>query len=174
MAKKTTKQTKIKKVSNKQKIGIGVGLTAAAVAAAGAYFLYGSPKSAQNRKKVKSWMLKAKAEVLEALEDAQEMTEAEFQSLVEAATGAYTTAKTASSREIGDFKKEMMDHWKKIERTAPARKVKTAAEKAVRRVSKKVAKKVVRKKTAQRASRAKKKSAKKIAKKTTKKQAKKK
>ena len=51
-------------VTNNQKIAAGVGLTAAAVAAAGAYFLYGSKDADKNRKTVKSWGLKAKAEVL--------------------------------------------------------------------------------------------------------------
>ena len=53
-----------------EKVGLGIGLTAAAVAAAGAYFLYGSKDANKNRKTVKSWMLKAKAEVLEQLEKA--------------------------------------------------------------------------------------------------------
>ena len=48
MAKKKTD------ISNAQKLGIGVGLTTAAVAAVGAYFLYGSKDAPQNRKKVKS------------------------------------------------------------------------------------------------------------------------
>ena len=38
------------------------------MAAAGTYFLYGSKDAKKNRKAVKSWALKAKAEVLEALE----------------------------------------------------------------------------------------------------------
>ncbi|KKW48138.1 MAG: hypothetical protein UY99_C0011G0001, partial [Parcubacteria group bacterium GW2011_GWA1_59_11] len=42
-------------LSRKQAIGIGAGLAAAAVAAAGAYFLYGK-RGAQNRKKVRGWM----------------------------------------------------------------------------------------------------------------------
>ena len=58
-------------------VGIGIGLSTAAVAAASAYFLYGSKSAAKNRKTVKSWALKAKAEVLEKLEDAQEMTQEE-------------------------------------------------------------------------------------------------
>ena len=62
-------------ISNAQKLGIGVGLTAAAVAAAGAYFLYGSKGAAKNRKVVKSWAIKAKGEVLEAIEKAEDSTQ---------------------------------------------------------------------------------------------------
>ena len=71
-------QKKKKELSSTEKIGIGVGLTAAAVAAAGAYFLHGSKNAAKNKKTVKSWMLKAKAEVLEKLEDAKEMSQEEY------------------------------------------------------------------------------------------------
>jgi flagellar basal body-associated protein FliL len=68
MKHKTMAQKKVmKKMSTNTKVGIGLGLTAAAVTAAGAYFLYGSKQAPQNRKKVKGWVLKAKGEVLEAL-----------------------------------------------------------------------------------------------------------
>lgn len=163
MAKKKSSSSK---KDSSSKISVGVGLTAAAVAAAGTYFLYGSPKASQNRKKVKSWALKAKAEVLEALEDAQDMTEEEYRNLVEAVTGAYASLKSASKTEINDFKKEMMDHWKKIEKTAPAKKISRAATKKAKKVVRTVKKKASTKKAAKKAA---KKSAKKAAKKASKK-----
>jgi hypothetical protein len=101
-------------LANAQKLGIGVGLTAAAVAAAGAYFLYGSKDAAKNRKKVKSWTLKAKAEVLEALENAKEITEAEFQALVTGVTETYSKVHKLSKAEAKDFKNEMMGSWKDL------------------------------------------------------------
>ena len=58
--------------------GIGIGITAAAAAAAGAYFLYGSKNAKKNRQKVKSWGLRAKAEALEAIEKAENMTKEEY------------------------------------------------------------------------------------------------
>jgi hypothetical protein len=56
MAKKSTKKTskKADSWSTQQKVGLAVGLTATAVAAAGAYFLYGSEDAKKNRTKVKS------------------------------------------------------------------------------------------------------------------------
>ena len=112
--KKTAKKTAKKSLSTNQKVGIGVGLTTAAVAAAGAYFLYGSKEAPKNRRKVKSWMFKAKAEVLEGLEKAQEMTEEEFKDLVETVGKTYAKVKDASKADITDFKKEMMENWPKI------------------------------------------------------------
>ncbi len=120
-------------LSDAQKVSIGVGLTAAAVAAAGTFFLYGSKAAAKNRKAVKSWALKAKAEVLEKLEDAKEMTREEYEELVGTVASAYTTAKTASKKDIVEFSKEMKDHWKSIEKAAAPMK------KAVKKTAKKVA-----------------------------------
>lgn len=141
---------KEKELTSSQKISLGVGLTAAAVAAAGTYFLYGSKNAGKNRKAVKSWTLKAKAEVLEKLEDAKEMTQEEYLELINSVAGAYAGLKTASKVDINTFKSEMKEHWKQIEKAA-GKKAKTAkktARKAVNKTAKKVAKKTAPKKTA--------------------------
>jgi gas vesicle protein len=131
-------------------VGVGIGLGAAAVAAAGAYFLYGSKSAAKNRKAVKSWALMAKGEVLEKLEEAQEMTQKEYDDLVKSVSGAYSTAKNASKKDILEFSKEMKDHWKAIEKAAaPLKKTATKtvvkAAKTVEKVAAKVAKPVAKK-----------------------------
>ena len=135
--KKTTK----KEMSTEQKIGVGVGLTAAAVAAAGAYFLYGSEKADKNRKAVKSWALKAKADVLEKLEDAKEMSKDEYEELIAAVAGTYAGVKTASKKDLKEFSAEMMDHWQKIEKAASknGKKVKKAVTKVKKVATKKAA-----------------------------------
>jgi len=127
MAKKVEKKTGM---TTAEKVSVGVGLTAAAVAAAGTYFLYGSKSAAKNRKAVKSWVLKAKAEVLEKLEDAKEMSREEYEALIGSVAGAYAGVKNASKGELKAFKDEMVDHWKAIERTAKPKK-KVVAKKAV-------------------------------------------
>lgn len=139
MAQKKTKNV----LTDAQKVGIGFGLTAAAVTAAGAYFLYGSKQAPQNRKKVKGWVLKAKGDVLEALENAKAITEEEYKALVETASGAYGTVKNATAGEVKDFKKEMTTHWQKLQASKAMKKVMGSAP-AVQKVAKKaVAKKVV-------------------------------
>lgn len=135
-----TQKKQGKKLTSVEKIEIGVGLTAAAVAAAGAYFLYGSKNAAKNRKKVKSWALKAKAEVLEKLEDAKEMTEEEYKELVTAVAGAYSGVKSATQGDIKEFKKEMMDHWQAIEKFAKPKQ--KAAKKELKKATKKAKKTV--------------------------------
>lgn len=129
-------------LSDTQKIGIGVGLTAAAVAAAGTYFLYGSKSASKNRKVVKSWALKAKAEVLEKLETAKEMSKEEYEQLIDTVGGVYAQVKEASKVDISGFKKEMKEYWNKIEKTAAPKKkaVKKTVSKAAPVVKKTVAK----------------------------------
>ncbi len=128
-------------LTDNQKISIGVGLTAAAVAAAGTFFLYGSKGASKNRKAVKSWMLKAKAEVLEKLETAKEMSADEYMQLIDTVGGTYAQIKDASKVDIASFKTEMKDHWNKIAKTAAPKKkaVKKAVAKVVKEVTKKVA-----------------------------------
>jgi len=145
-------------VTNNQKIAAGVGLTAAAVAAAGAYFLYGSKDADKNRKTVKSWGLKAKAEVLERMEDAKKMTREEYEDMVHAVAETYAGVKGATKKDLGEFAAEMKEHWDVIEDLASNKK--KDVNKAVKKVTKSA------QKTAKKAP---KKAAKKVAKKTTKK-----
>lgn len=130
-------------LSGGEKVGIGVALTAAAVAAAGSYFLYASPNAAKNRKKVKGWTLKAKGEVLEALEKAGKMTAEEYQTLLDGVVAGYSQMKSASKADVNDFKKEMMANWQKIAKQAMGAKktVKKTAKKATASAKKSVTKK---------------------------------
>lgn len=169
------KKKKKIEVTNAQKLGIGVGLTTAAVAAAGAYFLYGSKEAPENRKKVKSGILRAKAEVLETLENAQEITEEEFHDLVNSVVDTYSSVKSLSKKDLSEFKKEMTENWQELV-VSGAAKVMTAeqiAKKVAKRkekpTPKKTAKKVLKKVVKKAPKKTVKKPAKKAAKKTAKK-----
>ena len=156
-------------MSTGSKVGIGVGLTAAAVAAAGAYFLYGSKESKDNRKKVKSWMLKAKAEVLETIEDAEQMTQGEYDKLVDSVSSAYGRLKTASKADVATFKREMKEHWGGIEQAGKVVSSMAASMAATKKpAKKKPAKKAAKKSTKKTPKKTTKKTAKKATKKTAK------
>jgi hypothetical protein len=146
-------------ISNAQKLGIGVGLTTAAVAAVGAYFLYGSKDASKNRKKVRSWALKAKGEVLEALEKAEKITEGEFKELVEGVVAVYAKGQKLSKKELSEFKKEMTENWQDLVKSgvakvfqadakAPAKKAPTQKAPAKKAATKTSAKKAPAKKAA--------------------------
>jgi hypothetical protein len=102
------------KMSQEAKVAVGAGLAALAIAgAAGAYFLYGKD-GAKNRKQVKSWALKAKAEVLEKLEKARVLSEENYHMIVDAAMAKYAKAKNVAPAEVADLSRELKSHWKRI------------------------------------------------------------
>ncbi len=168
MAKKTIKKVV---VSDAHKLGIGVGLTTAAVAAAGAYFLYGAKDAPDNRKKVKSGILRAKAEVLETLENAREITEDEFHDLVDGVAATYSKVQSLSKNDLKEFKTDMADNWQDLVASGAAKvmTIEQIAKKVAKRGGAKPAKKAVAKKAAPKKAAAKKAPAKKPAKKVAKK-----
>jgi len=100
------------------KAGIGATLTAAAVAAAGAYFLYGSKNAKANRKKVATWVEDAKKEVIKGLQKAKTMSEEEYKELVEKVSAAHSSLSKISKSELAAFKKDMQQGWKVIAKNA--------------------------------------------------------
>jgi len=103
-------------MARKKKSGNGLGVLAAAAAlVAGGYFLYGKD-GAKNRKKVKSWMLKAKAEILERLEKATdgEISKEDYEEMVDKAIARYAKVKDVGAKEAAALAKELKAHWKKI------------------------------------------------------------
>jgi len=129
-------------------LGVAVGLGAAA-AAVGAYFMYGSKKAAKNRKAVKSWMFKAKAEVLEALENTEEMSKREYERLIDEVGKSYGSLKDATRNDMAGFKKEMKEHWLEIAKTATPKK--TPAKKIAKKIAKKTTKAPAKKPSAKKA-----------------------
>ncbi len=140
MAKKAVKNAKAG-------VGVGVGVGAALLSAAGAYFLYGAKNADKHRKMVKSWTLKAKADVLEGLEKAKDMTKEDYDQLIDKTVKSYGKLKGASAEEIAGFAKEMKAHWKSIEKKGEKHVVKpaVAAGETAQKVATKVAKKVTKK-----------------------------
>lgn len=93
---------------------IGAFVAGAAVAtAAGAYFLYG-PKGAENRKKIESWSLKAKADVLARLEKLKEVSEEKYHEIVDTVTTKYAKMKDVGEEKAEKLNKELKGHWRRI------------------------------------------------------------
>jgi hypothetical protein len=102
----------------KKKSGSGHGLAATLIGAAAAgYYLYG-PKGAENRKKVKAWTLKAKAEVLEKFEKCKEVTDESYIDAVDKVTARYAKMKTVGESEADKLNRELKRHWKAIKKSA--------------------------------------------------------
>lgn len=112
MAKKTPNN---KKKTDKKGLEIAVaGILSAGVA--GYYFLYGSKQAKQNRKNVKSWALRAKADVLEQLEKTEVISEKTFHDIIGKISKKYGEMKNVDPKELEKLGRELKGHWKNIER----------------------------------------------------------
>lgn len=101
-----------------------VGL--AIVAAAGAYFLYGTKAGAAQRKKIRGWTLKAKGEVLERLEQLREINETAYQDIVDKVTSRYQTMKNIDSQELQAFVQDLKSSWQHIQKSVKGKSSKPA------------------------------------------------
>jgi hypothetical protein len=92
-------------------IGIGAaGVAAAAAAAAGAYWLYGAKNSAQHRRMAKSWMLKARAEVMDAVEKMQEIDKTTYLAIVDNIMKRYAKL-GITSQEMAQMMRDFKAAW---------------------------------------------------------------
>lgn len=100
-----------------------------AVAAAGAYFLYGTKDGAKKRKKVSGWMLQAKGEVLEKLESVKDLSEDKYVQTVAGVINKYRKLKRDHGDEVEVLYNEMMSYWKHIKRELKGKEVKKSKSK---------------------------------------------
>jgi gas vesicle protein len=99
---------------NKSSLGIAAALVGAA---ATGFYLYG-PKGHEHRKQIKAWTLKAKAEVLEQFEKKKEITQEQYDEIVDRVTSKYGKLKTVGNEESEKLNKELKRHWTKIKKSA--------------------------------------------------------
>ncbi len=96
-------------------LGVGVGIAALAATVAGAYYLYGSDKSAHHRKQVKSWMLKMKADVMDEVENIKDLSQETYDKTVDNVSKKYAQIKTVDTDELKALTERMKSHWKEIQ-----------------------------------------------------------
>ncbi len=96
-------------------VGIGLGIAALAAAVAGAYYLYGSDKSAKNRKHVKSWMLKMKADVMDEVENIKDLSQTAYDKVIDQVSEKYAKIKDVDTDELKALAVRMKSHWKEIQ-----------------------------------------------------------
>lgn len=116
--------------------GIGIALIAAA---AGAFFLYGK-HAPKRRQAVRSWMLKAKSEVLEQIEQLPTIDKETYYGLIDAAAERYLKLKEVNSSEVAGLVKELRGYWSGLSKQFSSKTPKKAAKKSVKKIAK-VAKK---------------------------------
>ncbi len=117
----------------KKKGGAGAGLVAAGVAAvaaaAGAYFLYGTKEGAKTKKKIHSWAVKAKGEVLEKIEKMKDVTEESYNDAVASVMDKYKKVMKEHGDDVDAVKKELHSYWGHLKKH-----LKAHAGKAVKKV----------------------------------------
>lgn len=104
----------MKNKSMGKKIMAGSAIVTMAAAIAGTFFLYGSKNAVKNRKKVKSWMLSAKGEILEKMENLSEINEEIYEKIVKEVAAKYEVLKKINKTEVSEFVDELKSHWKNI------------------------------------------------------------
>lgn len=101
----------------KTKTMIEAGLGVAAVAALGAYFLYGK-NGGSNRAKVAGWALRMKGEVLEKVEEFKDINKAEYHKIVDEVSAHYVNLGKVSEEELKRLVRELKDAWEHVKQAA--------------------------------------------------------
>ncbi len=102
-------------------------LGTAALAGAGAFFLYGSKQAGKNRQKVKSWVLKAKAEALEQVEKAKQLDMAQYERVIDDVIARYKGVQGVTAGELKALHGELRGYWKDLSKAASGKKRKASA-----------------------------------------------
>lgn len=132
--------------NNKKGIGVGAaaaGLGAALATAAGAYWLYGAKDAAKHRRMARSWMLKARAEVMEAVEKVQNIDRKQYMAIVDKVAGSYAAMAGIARPEVERLSRDLRAAWNhmsaQMKSSGSAKKAspKRSAKKSAKKTSKK-------------------------------------
>lgn len=94
----------------------GLAVVASIGAIAGAYFLYGTDAGKKKRKEIKGWMLKAKGEVLEKIENVKDLSEDKYKSIVATVMKKYDGLKDKYGEDAAILYKELMSYWSHLKK----------------------------------------------------------
>ena len=106
----TIKHTKDEGVSASTILSISAGVAAIAAAS---YYLFG-PKGEEHQKSLKGWMIKMKGEIVDKIEDAKDLTEPVYHSIVDSVAATYATGAKVGKEELEVFKDNLKSQWKEI------------------------------------------------------------
>ena len=94
--------------------GIVTGLLLAGIA--GAYFLYGTKEGKRQKRKINSWAIKAKGEVLEKIEALKDVNQETYNKIVSGVIEKYKKIKHEHAEEIETVSSELAGYWKHIKK----------------------------------------------------------
>ena len=127
-----------KKHAGGSAVGVGFGVEAAVAAAgAGAYWLYGSKDASKNRKTAKSWMLKARGDVLEAVEKLKDIDKESYMEIVDNIMKRYKSMSGVTAAEVAQMASDFKDSWRHMQQhAAKGKKTATKVVKKAKRAKK--------------------------------------
>ncbi len=115
-------------------IGVAAATAAAAAAAAGAYWFYGSADAAKHRKSIRSFMLKARADVLEAVEKVKDIDKNAYLAIVDRVVAKYSTVAGVTSQEVVQMTRDLKAAWTHMKAVHDAARGVGAAKAAVKKI----------------------------------------
>src|ERR1035437_8095892 len=89
-------------------VGLGIGMLAAL--SAGAYYLYGTKEGSKRRLKIRGWMLKAKGEIMEKMENLKAVNDKNYNALVENVMKKYQGVKNIAPAEVKALVRDLKKH----------------------------------------------------------------
>lgn len=95
-------------------VGLSAGLAAAAIAAALGSYLLSGKKAVKTKRVLRGWMLKAKGELLEQLENTSEVGEDIYYQAVDHLAEKYSKMAGVAQGEVDDMAKELKKQWKLV------------------------------------------------------------
>lgn len=120
-----------KKAAKKSNLGqlgaVGAGL---AGLAATAYFFFG-PDGKKNQQQAKAWALKMKAEVVEKLEKAREVSEPSYRAMIDTVAAKYEKQLQSSPAEVQKLAQDLKNHWQTLVKPKAAAKQSVVKKKVV-------------------------------------------
>ena len=93
------------------KTGLIAGVAAAL--AAGAVYFYG-PEGERRRERLRGWVLRAKGEILEKIEDAGEVTQQQYNEIIDNVMQEFEKQKSERKPQIKALREELKADWKNI------------------------------------------------------------
>ncbi|MEK7659948.1 MAG: hypothetical protein AAB343_01980 [Patescibacteria group bacterium] len=112
----------MKKRNNHTGLKASAGLAAMAL---GAYYLYGKSSASQKRA-VKSWALKARAEVVDAIERTENINRASYDRAVKDISKKYAASQKLGNAEAKRLERELRAGWATVSKTVATHVKKTA------------------------------------------------
>jgi len=109
-------------------VAVGAGVIALGTAA---YLLFG-PEGKKHRKDLKSWMIKMKAEVMEKMEKAKELTSETYEKILADVEAKYKAMKNVSADDLAKEVAELKKNWRAMAKDIKGKAKKTVSKKTAK------------------------------------------